>query len=116
MTDVNPCNPHKEEDEGYLAAEAGRSLSENIYPVGTIRFEHWRRGWRIKNDEIQRIVKLGKGEGQDDEGYLAAEDGQNMAQNPYPAGTLRHDDWRRGWCLKSQEVERAMRLDRVTED
>jgi hypothetical protein len=116
MTDVTPCNPHKEEDEGYLAAEAGRSLSDNIYPVGTIRFEHWRRGWRIKNDEIQRTVKLGWGEGQEDEGYLAAEAGQSLAENPYPSGTLRHDDWRRGWCLKSHEVQRAMRLDRVTGD
>ncbi len=34
MTDTTPCNPHREEDEGYLAAEAGRGLSENIYPVG----------------------------------------------------------------------------------
>ena len=39
MTDVTPCNPHKEEDEGYLAAEAGRSLSDNIYPVGTDVFK-----------------------------------------------------------------------------
>ena len=114
MTDVTPFNPHKEEDEGYLAAEAGRSLSENIYPVGTIRFEHWRRGWRIKKDEIRRIVKLGRGEGQEDEGYLAAEAGRSLGENPYPSGTLRHDDWRRGWCLKTQEVQRAMRLDRVT--
>ena len=57
MTDVTPCNPHKEEDEGYLAAEAGRSLSENIYPVGTIRFEHWRRGWRIKKDDCVALAE-----------------------------------------------------------
>lgn len=114
MTDGPPCNPHREEDEGYLAAEAGRGLSENIYPVGTIRYEHWRRGWRIKNEEIRRNVKLGNGDGQEDEGYLAAEAGRGLAENPYPFGTIRHDHWRRGWCIKSQEVQRALRLERAT--
>jgi hypothetical protein len=114
MTDVNPCNPHKEEDEGYLAAEAGRGLAENIYPCGTIRFEHWRRGWRIKKDEIQRAVKLGTGEGQEDEGYIAAATGRSLAENPYPSGTIRHDHWRRGWSTRNLEVQRAARLDRAT--
>ena len=72
MSDVTLCNLHKEEDEGYLAAEAGQGLSANIYPCGTIRFEHWRRGWRIKNDELRRTIRRGAGDGQEDEGYLAA--------------------------------------------
>jgi hypothetical protein len=114
MTDTAPCNPHREEDEGYLAAEAGRGLSDNIYPVGTIRFEHWRRGWRIKNEERRRSVKLGSGDGQEDEGYLAAEAGRSLAENPYPFGTIRHDHWRRGWCTKSHEVQRALRLEKAT--
>jgi hypothetical protein len=52
--------PYKEEDEGYLAAETGLRLSENPHPYGTIRYDHWRRGWHIKNDEIQRAVRLGR--------------------------------------------------------
>ena len=112
MTAVPSSNPHKEEDEGYLAAEAGQSLSDNLYPCGTIRHEHWRRGWRIKNDEAQRAVRLSSGEGQDDEGYRAAEAGQSLGENPYPSGTIRHDDWRRGWHIKSGETQRAIRLNR----
>jgi hypothetical protein len=114
MTDVTPCNPRKEEDEGYLAAEAGRGLCGNIYPRGAIRFEHWRRGWRIKNDEAKRAIKLGRGEGKDDEGYRAAEAGHSLAENPYPSGTIRHDHWRRGWSIKSHEVQRSARLDGTT--
>ena len=97
MTDTTPVNPHKEEDEGYLAAEAGRRVTENIYPCGTIRYEHWRHGWRIKNDEIRRGETPGSDSGQEDEGYLAAAAGQSLAVNPYPFGTIRHDHWRRGW-------------------
>jgi hypothetical protein len=110
MTDVTCSNPHKEEDEGYLAAEAGQGLSENIYPCGTIRYEHWRRGWRIRKAETSRAISLGEGRGQEDEGYLAAEAGQSMAGNPYPSGTIRYEHWRLGWCIKSEEIQRTVRL------
>ena len=112
MTEVTSSDSHKEEDEGYLAAEAGRSLSDNLYPSGTIRHEHWCRGWRIRNDETQRAIRLGNGTGQDDEGYRAAEAGQRLLENPYPCGTIRHDDWRRGWHIKNDETQRAIRLNR----
>jgi hypothetical protein len=112
MTDVTCCNPHKEEDEGYLAAEAGRGIGDNIYPFGTLRYEHWRRGWRIKTDETRRAIRLGLGDGQEDEGYLAAHAGQSRADNPYPAGTIRYDHWQRGWCIRTDETQRAFRLNR----
>lgn len=101
MTDVTSCNPHKEEDEGYLAAETGQSLSRNPYPRRTIRYEQWRRGWQIKSDETRRD----KGEG-----YQAAEAGQSLSQNPYPRGTIRYAEWRSGWQVKSDESQRAIRL------
>jgi hypothetical protein len=63
MIDVASSNPHKEEDEGYLAAEAGQRPSDNPYPRGTLRHDHWRRGWRIKTDEISRALRLGRAEG-----------------------------------------------------
>jgi hypothetical protein len=103
MTDVNPCDPHKEEDEGYLAAEAGEKLSRNPYPRGTIRFEEWSRGWQIKTDE----GRLEKGEG-----YLAAEAGQSLSQNPYPKGTIRFSEWRISWQIRTAQRQRAMRLGR----
>ena len=53
MHDVSGSNPHKEEDEGYLAAEAGLSLARNPYPRGTIRYEKWVRGWQIKLEETR---------------------------------------------------------------
>jgi hypothetical protein len=112
MTDETSCNPHKEEDEGYLAAEAGLSLSENRYPCGTIRHDDWQRGWRIKNDELRRAINFGEGKGKDDEGYLAAAAGQSLLDNPYPSGTIRHDDWRRGWNVKHDATLRAIRLHR----
>ena len=58
MAEVTACNPHKEEDEGYLAAEAGQKLSQNPYPKGTIRYEEWRRGWQIKIDAL-RLMRDG---------------------------------------------------------
>jgi hypothetical protein len=115
MSGVTSCNPHKEEDEGYLAAEAGQSLSDNLYPCGTIRHEHWRRGWRIRTEEARRRVKLGSGNGQEDEGHRAAEAGQRVSENPYPNGTIRHDDWLRGWRVKNDEAGRAVRLSRGKE-
>jgi hypothetical protein len=110
MTDETPFNPFKEEDEGYLAAEAGQSISANLYPCGTIRHEDWRRGWRIKSDETQRAKGLNRGNRQEDEGYLAAETGRSLLENPYPYGTIRHEDWRRGWGIKNDETQRAKRL------
>jgi hypothetical protein len=113
MSDVTAVNPHKEEDEGYLAAEAGQGLSANIYPPGTLRHEHWRFGWRTRTDETSRAVKLGRGSGQDDEGYLAAEAGQPVSGNPYPSGTIRYEHWRRGWRIKCEETQRAIWLGRT---
>jgi hypothetical protein len=103
MTDVSTCNPHKEEDEGYLAAEIGHNLSRNPYPRGTIRYQEWRRGWQIKSGEARRDKN---------EGYLAAEAGQSLSQNPCPRGTIRHSEWRNGWLLKNDEFQRAIRLGR----
>lgn len=51
---------YKEEDEGYLAAEAGKSQSDNPYPPGTLRYEHWRDGWHSRVAEVQRAVRLGR--------------------------------------------------------
>jgi len=103
MTDATSCNPHKEEDEGYLAAESGLHISKNPYPRGTIRHEEWRRGWQTKADEKRRE----KGEG-----YLAFETGVTLAQNPYPRGTIRFAEWKSGWQLKNEETQRAVRLGR----
>jgi hypothetical protein len=103
MIDENACNPHKEEDEGYLAAEAGLAVSRNPYPRGTIRFEEWMRGWQIKTAETR---------GDKGEGYLAAEAGQTLSQNPYPRGTIRFAEWRTGWQVKNAERQRAVRLGR----
>jgi ribosome modulation factor len=104
VTDVNSYYSHKEEDEGYLAAEAGLSLSANPYPMGTIRYSEWTRGWRIKNDEA---------EGNRDEGYLAAAAGLSLSQNPHCRGTIRYAEWIRGWRIKSAEDQRARRLGRT---
>jgi ribosome modulation factor len=101
MTDAASFNPHKEEDEGYLAAEAGQSHVENPYPRGTIRYEEWRRGWQIKRDEAKR---------EGDEGYMAAEAGRSQGDNPYPRGTIRYEEWRCGWQVKRDEIQRALRL------
>jgi hypothetical protein len=103
MTDVNACNPYKEQDEGYVAAEAGQNLAGNPYPRGTIRYQEWTRGWQIKIDETRRD----KGEG-----YLAAEAGRALAENPHPRGTIRYAEWRSGWQAKTAENQRATRLGR----
>ena len=47
-----------EEDEGYLAAGSGQSLSENPHPRGTIRYQQWRSSWQLKQAEIQRSIRL----------------------------------------------------------
>jgi hypothetical protein len=103
MTDVNSCNPDKEQDEGYWAAEAGQSLSRNPYPRGTIRHEEWVRGWQIKINE----TRIEKGEG-----YLAAEAGKSLSENPHPRGTIRFSEWRSSWLIKTAESRRAARFGR----
>src|SRR5580692_13045000 len=101
MANTTSVNPHKEEDEGYLAAESGLRLTENPYPRGTIRHVEWRRGWQIKREETRK---------EEDEGYVAATAGQSITGNPYPRGTIRYDQWRRGWQIKTEELQRAIRL------
>jgi hypothetical protein len=103
MADGTACNPHKEEDEGYLAAEAGLKLSGNPYPRGTIRYSEWRRGWHIKNDKTHK---------EEDEGYLAAKAGLKLTENPHPSGTIRYEEWRRGWQVRRDEMSRGIRLGR----
>jgi hypothetical protein len=105
MINVTAFNPHKEEDEGYLAAEAGLRLADNPYPRGTIRFAEWRRGWHIKTDPAPK---------ERHEGYLAAKASLKISQNPYPRGTIRYEEWRRGWHNRSDETERAVRLGKQT--
>jgi hypothetical protein len=46
--------------DGYLAAEAGQSLSEDPHPRGTIRQAEWRSGWQTKRSEGQRALRLGR--------------------------------------------------------
>jgi len=103
MADTTSCNPHKEEDEGFLAAEAGRRLSDNPYPRGTIRYSEWQRGWQIGRATGPR---------EENDGYQAAEHGKGLAQNPHPRGTIRYDQWRRDWQRKTDETMRAVRLGR----
>lgn len=101
MAGMTSFNPHKEEDEGYLAAEAGRGASENPYPRGTIRYEQWRAGWQTKRNETQNRTN---------DGYVAAVAGQSLSANPHPRGTIRYEEWRVGWQIKQDEAERTLRL------
>jgi hypothetical protein len=96
--------PYKEEDEGYFAAETGQGLSENPYPRGTIRHDHWRRGWQIKCNETHK---------EEHEGYLASETGHTLLENPYSRGTIRFDQWQRGWHVKNDEAQRVVRSGRT---
>jgi hypothetical protein len=107
MKNATSFNPHKEEDEGYLAARNGERISDNPYPRGTIRYDEWRRGWHIKREETQK---------EKDEGYQAAKAGQRIGENPYPRGTIRYDEWRRGWHVKTDEIQRAARLANTNDD
>jgi hypothetical protein len=100
---VSACDPYKQEDEGYLAAEAGLAASSNPYPRGTIRYEEWTRGWQIKIDETRR---------EKDDGYLAADAGKTLADNPHPRGTIRYAEWRQGWQVRIAERQRIARLGR----
>jgi hypothetical protein len=90
-----------EEDEGYLAAGSGQSLSANPYPRGTIRYGHWRSGWHIKRAEAFK---------NEEEGYQAACNGQSLSENPHPRGTIRYQQWRSSWHLKQAETQRSIRL------
>jgi hypothetical protein len=40
---------------------------------------------------------------EEDEGYLAARSGGGLAGNPYPKGTIRYEEWRRGWQIQRDE-------------
>jgi ribosome modulation factor len=91
----------KEEDEGYLAAGDGKSLSENPHPRGTIRYAEWRSGWHIRHAETLK---------KEDDGYQAAGDGKSLSENPYPRGTIRYAEWRSGWHIKRAEIQRSIRL------
>ena len=44
-----------------------------------------------------------------DEGYQAAAAGLGAERNPYPQGTMRFDDWRRGWQIHA--IERRIERD-----
>jgi hypothetical protein len=61
------------------------------------------RGWQAKIGEIR---------GDRGEGYLAAEAGQSLSQNPHPRGTIRNLEWRSGWQIRNAEWQRAVRLGR----
>jgi len=101
MSDVSTLNPHKEEDLGYLAAEAGAGIDDNPYPPGTIRYKDWRCGWQMK---------IAEGERRQTPGYLAAKAGLGLEANPHPRGTIRYDEWRRDWQVMNNASQRAARL------
>ena len=104
MSDVTETCPFKQEDEGYLAAEAGLRLNANPHPCGTIRHEEWRRGWQKKRDEARH---------EHDEGYAETDPSLSLSDNPHPAGTIRHAQWRKHWQLKRDRAQRALRLGRT---
>jgi hypothetical protein len=97
---VTRYDPHKEEDEGYLAAEGGQRIDRNPYPPGTLRHDHWRRGWHMRQAEIQLD--------RDAAGSEAV--GARLADNPHPPGTIRYAEWRRTWLTKHGRGDRAARL------
>ena len=41
---------------------------------------------------------------EEDAGYLAARSGCGLADNPYPKGTIRYEEWRRGWQIQRDEL------------
>jgi hypothetical protein len=104
MNEMTPVNPHREEDEGYLAAETGLELTNNPYPKGTIRHKEWRMGWQSRHDNARE---------RDNDGYRAAEGGLQLADNPHPRGTIRFDQWRRGWQIKNADIQRVKRMQLV---
>lgn len=94
------------EDEGYIAAEAGRRLDQNPYPSGTLRYEDWRRGWTIKQTEIRL---------EHDHHAPSVAQGATLADNPHPRGTIRFEEWRRTWMVRQAQLRRAKRLGRSQE-
>jgi ribosome modulation factor len=40
-----------------------------------------------------------------EEGYRAANRGQDLAENPYPKGDLRHASWADGWLDAIQDLD-----------
>jgi hypothetical protein len=103
VTQGRVVDPFKEEDEGYVAARGGLSLTDNPYPPGTIRNKEWRTGWLIGRSDT--------GTGRND-GPREMEHGGSPADNPYPRGTIRHRQWRLNWHARRRENERDVRLTR----
>lgn len=97
-------DPDQEEDAGYLAAQAGRAVDQNPYPPGTLRFDHWRRGWQIAQLEA-RIEQ--------DHPEVAVDANARLADNPHPRGTIRYEEWREVWQVKQARAKRARRLGRI---
>jgi hypothetical protein len=100
---VTSRDPDREEDEGYLAGEAGVAIDQNPYPSGTLRFDHWRRGWRLWKIEL-RVDQVRVG--------LSDDPGQTLADNPHPPGTIRFEEWRDAWRVRESRARRARRLGR----
>jgi len=94
-------DPDREEDEGYLAAQAGLAAEQNPYPSGTLRFDHWRRGWHIANMEA-RIDQEHPG--------ITIKSNAMLTDNPHPRGTIRYEEWRDVWHVKQAKARRARRL------
>jgi hypothetical protein len=94
------CDPDREEEEGYRAAQAGSGLDRNPYPPGTMRFDDWRRGWQIRHIET-RIER--------DRTVTPDEVGESLADNPHPRGTIRYEQWRDAWQVKQFRLRRARR-------
>jgi ribosome modulation factor len=105
-TVVTSRDPDREEDEGYLAAEAGRAVDQNPYPPGTLRFDHWRRGWRLFQVEM-RVERT--------RAHLPDDAGQTLADNPHPPGTIRFEEWRDALLVRQARARRARRLGRAPE-
>ncbi|MFL5282989.1 MAG: hypothetical protein ACJ8AW_18850 [Rhodopila sp.] len=97
-------NPDQEEDEGYLAAQAGLAADQNPYPSGTLRFDHWRRGWQIAQLEA-RIEQ--------EHPDVSVDNNALLTDNPHPRGTIRYEEWREVWHAKQAKARRARRLGRV---
>lgn len=101
---VTCSDPDREEDEGYLAAQAGVAADQNPYPSGTLRFVHWRHGWQIAQQEAH-IDREHPG--------MSVDVNATLADNPHPLGTIRYKQWREVWQVQQAKARRARRLDCV---